>query len=97
MSSSSSSSSTPESMHTEAASGASVPKLTQTAPSPYMGSHLAVGNIIGSPASTYAGVGLIAATVAQALSTQAMPSTTSGWIAFSLQLALGILAALSHR
>lgn len=69
----------------------------QTDATNYDGSHLAVGNITGSPASTYAGIGLAAAAISQVMAQGSLPTNTGGWIGFGLTMAMSIFAAFSHR
>jgi hypothetical protein len=51
---------------------------------------LHVDNILAHPGSSWAGVGLIAMTVGQAMMQQGMPTTAGGWIAFLLPVAMGV-------
>jgi hypothetical protein len=50
---------------------------------------LHVDNITAHPGSTFAGAGLIVATVGQAMLSQPMPTTTAGWITWALPIVLG--------
>jgi hypothetical protein len=51
---------------------------------------LHVANILAHPGSTWAGVGVIAMTVGQAMVQQGMPTTAGGWLAFLLPVAMGV-------
>lgn len=53
-------------------------------------------NIVGDPASTFAGVGLIASAVGQYMIATPAPTSTFGWAMFGTQLLGGILALLSR-
>jgi hypothetical protein len=50
---------------------------------------LHVDNITAHPGSTFAGAGLIVATVGQAMLSQPMPTTITGWAAWALPIVLG--------
>lgn len=53
-----------------------------------------VNNILDHPGSTWAGVGVAALTVGNAVQAGSMPTTTSGWISFLAGLAFSVAAAL---
>jgi hypothetical protein len=52
-----------------------------------------VDNITAHPGSTFAGAGLIAMTIGQAMSS-GMPTGAGGWAAMAAQVAFGVLGAL---
>lgn len=54
----------------------------------------AISNVTDHPGSTWAGIGVAAVTVGQAISTGSMPTTTSGWISFVGGLVFAVLAAI---
>jgi hypothetical protein len=49
-----------------------------------------VSNISAHPGSTWAGIGVIAMTVGQAMVAQGMPHSAGGWAAFLLPVAMGV-------
>lgn len=55
-------------------------------------STVSLANIAGSPASTFAGLGIMAAPIVSALTTMTLPTDVTGW----LRIAFGILAILAH-
>ena len=56
-------------------------------------SSLHPSNVTGSPGSTFAGIGVILASLGQVLAAGALPTTPAGWIAIALQVLVGAGAA----
>lgn len=52
------------------------------------------GNILAHPGSTWAGVGVVMATIGTAINSQGLPSSAGGWVAFAMSLAVALMAAL---
>ena len=52
------------------------------------------GNILAHPGSTWAGVGVVMATIGTAINSQGFPSSAGGWVAFAMSLAVALMAAL---
>ncbi len=53
-----------------------------------------LANVVDHPGSTWAGLGVAAVTIGNAVQSGAMPTTPAGWIAFIAGLAAAVAAAL---
>jgi len=53
-------------------------------------------NITGSPGTTWAGIGALAAAASQTIATNGLPTSTAGWITFGLSIVGGLGAILGR-
>lgn len=66
---------------------------TPTTPTAAQPAH-SLSNIVAHPGSSWAGAGIVLATVAQAINAQSLPTTAAGWVTFFGSLAVAVMAAL---
>lgn len=67
--------------------------MSETTPTP---ATFHPANIMGSPTSTWLGIGMLAQQAGQAVATAGLPTNTQGWVVFGLSI-LGGLAGIFGR